>query len=118
MNWYLGCWKKYATFSGRARRKEYWLFVLFNFIATLVAAFVDGFLGTSTFSGLYPLAAFIPSLAVGVRRLHDTDRSGWWWLINLVPIVGNIVFLVFLCLEGTPGENRFGLDPKSSEPTR
>ena len=113
MNWYLGCWKKYAEFSGRARRKEYWMFVLFNMLASLVLCIVDEILGTSgALDGLYSLAVMIPSLAVAARRLHDTDRSGWWLLINLIPIIGWIVCIVFLCGDSKPGENRFGPNPK------
>ena len=113
MNWYLGCWKKYAEFSGRARRKEFWMFVLFNFLATFVAGFLDGLLGTGgALYGLYSLAVLIPSLAVAARRLHDTDRSGWWQLIALIPLIGAIILLVFFCLDSKPGENRFGANPK------
>ena len=112
MNWYLGCWKKYATFSGRARRKEFWMFVLFNIIATIVAGVVDGILGTCLVSRLYGLAALLPGFAVAVRRLHDTNLRGWWLLFSLVPFVGGIWIFVMMVLEGTPGENRFGSDPK------
>lgn len=118
MNYYLECWKKYVAFAGRARRKEYWMFVLFNFLAQLVLNILDGVLGTSGILSLvYNLAVLLPSLAVCSRRLHDTDRSAWWMLIALVPFVGGIVLLVFMCLDGTPGENRFGANPKGSEPT-
>lgn len=112
MNWYLGCWKKYAEFSGRARRQEYWMFFLFNFLAGLALSIVDIVLGTGALSGLYNLAIIIPSLAVGARRLHDTDRSGWWQLIALIPLIGAIILLVFFCLDSKPGENRFGANPK------
>ena len=119
MNWYLGVLKQYATFEGRARRKEYWYFVLFYVLVYLVLAAVDGLTGTynadagvGLLSGLYVLATFLPSLAVTVRRLHDTDRSGWWVLINVVPIIGGIVLLVFMCLDSQPGANRFGPNPK------
>lgn len=115
MNWYLGCWKKYVEFSGRARRQEYWMFVLFNILASVALAVVDGILGTSgALGGLYSLAVLLPSLAVTFRRLHDTDRSGWWLLICLIPLVGAIVFLVFLCLDSKPGANRFGPNPKGA----
>ena len=113
MNWYLGCWKKYAEFSGRARRQEYWMFFLFNILASIALGVVDRILGTSgSLGGLYSLAVLIPSLAVAARRLHDTDRSGWWQLIALIPLIGFIVLLVFLCSDSKPGENRFGPNPK------
>ena len=115
MNWYLGCWRKYAEFSGRARRQEFWMFVLFNFLATFVAGFLDGLLGTGgVLYGLYYLAVLIPSFAVSVRRLHDTDHSGWWIFINLIPLIGFIILLVFLCSDSKPGSNRFGANPKGA----
>ena len=123
MSWYLRVLKKYAVFSGRARRREYWFFLLFNILASIVLAIVDGVLGTlnqeaglGLFSGLYSLAVLIPGLAVSVRRLHDTDHSGWWILIGFVPLLGAIVLLVFMFMGGTPGDNRFGPDPKASAP--
>lgn len=113
MNWYLGCWKKYAEFSGRARRQEFWMFVLFNSLAGVALGVVDGILGTNGgLGGLYSLAVLIPFLAVSVRRLHDTDRSGWWILVNIIPLIGAIILLVFLCSDSKPGENRFGANPK------
>ncbi|MBR2939831.1 MAG: DUF805 domain-containing protein [Kiritimatiellae bacterium] len=113
MNWYLGCWKKYAEFSGRARRQEFWMFLLFNSLAGVVLGVVDGILGTNGgLGGLYSLAVLIPFLAVSVRRLHDTDRSGWWILVNIIPLIGAIILLVFLCSDSKPGENRFGANPK------
>ena len=120
MNYYIDCiTKKYACFSGRARRKEYWMFVLFNFIAASVAGFIGGLLvrvtGVVAFSFLstiYNLAVLIPGLAVCFRRLHDIGKSGWWVLIGLVPFVGWIVLLVFACLDSQPGENKYGPNPK------
>ena len=119
MNWYIAVLKKYAVFTGRARRSEYWFFILFNVIISLVLGFIDGFLGlgdpeaaVGLLSVIYGLAVLMPSIAVGVRRLHDTDRSGWWLLISLIPLIGGIVLLVFFVLDGTPGENRFGPNPK------
>ena len=115
MNWYLGCWKKYVDFSGRARRTEYWMFVVFTLLATIAIGFVDRLLGTSgVLYGIYTLAALLPSLAVLVRRLHDTGRSGWMMLIALIPIIGAIVLLVFLCCDSKPGDNRFGPNPKGA----
>ena len=121
MSWYLQALKKYAVFSGRSRRMEYWYFVLFNIIVSIVLGVIDGLLGTrgsgmgaGLLSGIYGLAVLIPSLAVTVRRLHDIDRSGWWILIALVPLIGTIVLLVFALLEGTPGANRYGPNPKEA----
>ena len=101
MSWYLAVLKKYATFSGRARRKEYWMFVLFNIIFSIVATILDGVIGTrdpdtgyGIINGLYSLAVLLPSLAVVVRRLHDIGKSGWWLLIALIPIIGTIWLLV------------------------
>ena len=115
MNWYLGCWKKYVDFSGRSRRQEFWMFCIFSFLVSLAVGVVDGLLGTSgALGGLYSLAALLPSLAVSIRRLHDTDRAGWWILITLIPLVGFIVYLAFLCGDSTPGANRFGPNPKGA----
>ena len=112
MNWYLTVLKKYAVFAGRARRMEYWMFFLFNLIISIVLTCIDVFVGTAVLGMIYSLAVLIPSLAVAVRRLHDTDRSGWWILIGLVPVIGFIVLLVFMVMDGTPGSNRFGDNPK------
>ena len=121
MGWYLQALKKYAVFGGRSRRKEYWYFVLFSLIVSLVLSAVDALLGTLSsytnvglLGGIYGLAIIIPTIAVSVRRLHDIDRTGWWVLISLVPVIGTIVLLVFAVLEGTPGQNRFGPNPKAS----
>ncbi|WP_409422662.1 DUF805 domain-containing protein [Pseudaeromonas sp. ZJS20] len=114
MNWYLSVLKKYVTFSGRARRTEYWMFTLFNIIFSIVAGVLDVVLGLGFINLIYTLAVLLPAIAVGVRRLHDTDRSGWWMLIGLIPLIGAIVLLVFFCLEGEKQENRFGADPKAA----
>ena len=122
MSWYLEALKKYAVFSGRSRRMEYWYFVLFNILVSIVLAGIDALLlgtldsgmGVGLLSGIYGLAILIPSLAVSVRRLHDIDRSGWWILIALVPLIGTIVLLVFALLEGTAGPNRYGPNPKEA----
>lgn len=129
MRWYMEALRKYADFSGRARRKEYWFFALFNVLVAMVLMFVAagmsaligrehndlvGFVMFVPFS-LFWLATLIPSLAVTVRRLHDTGRSGWWWLISFVPFVGGIILLVFTLLEGDPGPNLYGPDPKVGE---
>lgn len=114
MDWYVKVMKKYVDFTGRARRKEYWMFFLINFVIALALAVVDAVLGFGLLGGLYALAVLLPSLAVTVRRLHDTGRSGWWILIGLVPIIGIIVILVFMVLEGQPGDNAFGPNPKAA----
>ena len=121
MNWYLAALKKYAVFNGRARRSEYWYFVLFNVIISIVLTVVDGITGSLNgatgvgfLSGLYSLAVLIPSIAVSVRRLHDTDRSGWWILIGLIPLIGVIVLIVFAFQEGKSGANQYGEDPKAA----
>jgi len=119
MSWYLEVLKKYATFGGRARRKEYWMFVLFNVIFTIVALIIDSVLGTRSeetgyglFNGLYGLAVLLPSLAVLVRRLHDIGKSGWWFFIALIPLIGSIWLLVLLATDSQPGENQYGPNPK------
>ena len=123
MEWATLPLKKYAEFTGRARRKEYWMFVLLVFAIYIVAAIIDGILGMGgMIAGAYgplmtiaALALLIPSIAVGARRLHDTNRSGWWLLIGLIPIVGSIILLVFFILEGTRGANQYGPDPLEGE---
>lgn len=118
MSWYLKVLQDYFTFSGRARRKEYWYFVLFHTILLFALGFLDAALGTMAADGtgllssLYALAVLIPGIAVSVRRLHDIGRSGWWLLIVFIPIIGAIVLLVFHVLDSEPGENRFGPNPK------
>ena len=121
MNWYLEVLKKYAVFSGRARRKEYWFFALFNVIFIIALTLIDVSAGLydvvadiGLLSGLYSLAVFVPSIAVSVRRLHDTDRTGWWLLIAFIPLIGAIVLLVFALLDSTPGDNRYGPNPKDA----
>lgn len=121
MEWYRLVLSKYADFNGRARRKEFWMFVLFNFIFSTVAVILDNALGI-TFGlmevgygpiyTIYVLAVLIPSLAVTARRLHDTGKSGWLMLLALIPIVGGIIVLVFTILEGNAGANQYGPDPK------
>ncbi|MBM0743515.1 DUF805 domain-containing protein [Phormidium sp. CLA17] len=111
MKWYMQVWKKYAVFSGRAHRTEYWMFVLFNLIISFGLGLIEGILGRATntdqsvLSAIYSLAILVPSIAVGVRRMHDTDHSGWW---IIVPIAN----LIFAVTKGTEGENRFGSAPK------
>lgn len=115
MNYYIEVLKKYATFDGRARRKEYWMFVLFSFLIEVILYSLSALWGIFTILlGIYILATFLPSLAVCMRRLHDIDKSGFWILLGLIPF-GGIVLLVFYCLDGTPEENRFGPNPKEQE---
>lgn len=121
MNWYLAVLKKYAVFSGRASRKEYWMFVLFNFIFGIVAMILDNVLqvaiggsGYGLLYTLYCLAVFIPSLAVSVRRLHDIGKSGWWLLISLIPIIGQIWLLILMLTDSDVGENEYGPNPKEN----
>jgi uncharacterized membrane protein YhaH (DUF805 family) len=121
MGWYIEVLKKYAVFSGRARRKEYWFFVLFNILISIGLSFIDQATGTvntetgyGLLSGIYSLAVLIPSLAVLVRRLHDTDRSGWWVLIGLIPLIGWIVLLVFAVQDSQPGQNEYGANLKEA----
>ena len=107
------CFNHYAKFSGRARRAQFWYFVLFNFIANLALGIVDSMLfgvdsNVSLFSSLYSLAVFVPSIAVGARRLHDIGRSGWWQLIGLVPIVGWIILIVWMASRGEDRANQYG----------
>jgi len=113
MNWYIDVLKKYAVFDGRARRKECWMFFLFNFVIAIVLGLVEDLSGSSSIvSILYSLAVLIPGIAVSVRRLHDTERSGWWLLIALIPIVGVIVLIIFMVQDSKAGENKYGLNPK------
>ena len=110
MEWYLKVLKNYTKFDGRARRKEYWMFTLFNFIISLVLTL---FIAELLF--LYNLAVLIPGLAVAVRRLHDTGRSGWWVLISLIPLIGFIILLVYLLEDSEDGSNQYGPNPKKGE---
>jgi uncharacterized membrane protein YhaH (DUF805 family) len=120
MNYYKAVLKKYAEFKGRARRAEYWYFALFNIIFAIVAGIIDRIIDPGVkISGyygiiyiLYALAVIVPSLAVVVRRLHDTGKSGWMILISLIPIVGAIWLLVLMIKKGDVGENKYGPDPK------
>ncbi|WP_153800683.1 DUF805 domain-containing protein [Foetidibacter luteolus] len=127
MKYYIEVLKKYATFTGRSRRSEYWYFVLFNFLFSLAAGLMDNVIGTdftfetaygpqSLFYGsiyiVYALAVFIPSLAVLVRRLHDVGKSGWFILISFIPFIGAIWLLVLLFTDSQVGPNKWGPNPK------
>ncbi|MBQ5675759.1 MAG: DUF805 domain-containing protein [Lachnospiraceae bacterium] len=113
VNYYVGCLKNYAKFDGRARRKEYWMFVLGNFIIGFVLGFILGIIGAPTYIGyIYSLAVLVPSIAVAVRRLHDIGKSGVWYFINFIPCIGSIWLIVLLCQDSMPGENEYGVNPK------
>jgi len=115
MNWYIEVLKKYTVFDGRAHRTEYWMFVLFNVIIIIALGLIDRLLGISgVLSGIYGLAVLIPGIAVGIRRLHDTNRSGWWLLISLVPVIGTIVLIVFMVQDSQPDTNQYGPNPKAA----
>jgi uncharacterized membrane protein YhaH (DUF805 family) len=124
VNYFLTCLtSKYVAFSGRARRAEYWYYTLFLIIAWILASVADMLLGVTidgpngvssglgAFTIILSLGTLLPSLGVLVRRLHDTDRSAWWLLLYLIPLIGPLVMLVFLVLKGTDGENQYGADP-------
>ena len=119
MDWYLDVLtNKYATFSGRARRKEYWMFLLINLVVSVALALIDSLIGSVSESGMgllssvYSIGVLIPSLALSVRRLHDIGRTGWWVLISIIPVIGAVVLLVFMLLDSEPGSNRYGANPK------
>lgn len=122
MEWYKKCWQKYADFTGRARRKEYWMFYALTMVFFVVALTVDSLISVATsslFDFSFPivflllmLASIVPTLAVTVRRLHDTNRSGWYYFISLIPLVGGIILFVALVEDGTSGTNKYGEDPK------
>ncbi|OEU73639.1 MAG: hypothetical protein BA874_12290 [Desulfuromonadales bacterium C00003068] len=113
MEWYLAVLKNYAGFSGRARRKEYWMFLLFNMIIAVVLGFIEGLFGSPGILGsIYSLAVLVPSIAVSMRRLHDTGRSGWWMLIGFVPLIGAIVLLIFFVQDSMQSSNQYGPSPK------
>lgn len=114
MEWYVEALKKYADFSGRARRKEYWMFTLCNVIIAMLVAFVSNLvLGSNILSSIYSLALLLPSWAICVRRLHDIGKSGWWFFISLIPLVGSIWLIILFCKEGELGTNQYGPNPKA-----
>lgn len=113
--WYMEALTKYVEFSGRARRKEFWTFTLVNFVISIILSLLDamvgmgiGFIGT-----LFSLAIILPSIAVGIRRLHDIGKEGWWLLIGLIPLIGWIVLIYFYVQEGEAGANDYGPNPKA-----
>lgn len=123
MSWYIEVLRKYAVFRGRARRSEFWYFVLFNVIVSIVLSIIDAIIGlrigdanVGILSSIYGLAVLIPTIAVWVRRLHDTGRSGWWYLLILIPLIGIIVLIVFAVQDSQPGDNQYGPNPKGAAP--
>ncbi len=120
MNWYLEALRKYAVFNGRAQRAEYWYFYLFNILISIGLALIVGLTGRvaytdqSVLANLYTLAVLLPSIAVAVRRLHDTGRTGWWLFIAFIPLIGAIVLLVFTVQDSQPGENDYGPNPQGT----
>ncbi|EKX87949.1 DUF805 domain-containing protein [Alloprevotella sp. oral taxon 473] len=122
MKYFLYCLQHYADFNGRARRSEYWYFVLFNFIVSILIGLslgvIAGLLNVPALvylAYLWSLAVFIPSLAVSVRRLHDIGRSGWWLLLSLIPLVGAIILIIWHCTDSQPGANQYGPNPKEMD---
>ena len=114
MKYYISVLKNYFTFSGRSSRKEYWMFILINVVISIIIGIVGSIVGDkySIISVLYILVMIIPTLAVDVRRLHDTGKSAWWLLINFVPFIGSIWFIVLMVLDSNLGENKYGKNPK------
>lgn len=121
LDWMLMPLRRYADFSGRSRRKEYWMFIVGVIVAAVLVGIIEGVLGMSGMvGGVYGpltlvllLGIIVPSIAVQVRRFHDQDKSGWFVLLSFIPFLGGLIVLVFMCLEGTKGPNRFGADPKN-----
>lgn len=122
MHWYITVLKKYAVFSGRARRKEFWSFALTHFIFYMLLSGIDRLIGNALeletpmpiLSSIYSLAVLIPSLAVSVRRLHDIGKSGWWLLLSLIPCLGSLILLIFFLQNSQPGTNEYGPNPKEA----
>lgn len=111
MEYFTDALKKYADFSGRATRQEYWMYVLFYVLFYIGIALVEGLIGISIFTTLFSLALLIPTISLAARRLHDTGRTGWWQLLSLVPLIGTIVLIVFL-VQDSHDENEYGPNPK------
>ena len=115
MSYYLGVLKKYAVFSGRACRKEYWMFILINAVVVMGISAIDHIAGTKgTIGTLYGFALIVPILAVTVRRLHDVGKNGYWYFICIIPVIGSIWLLMLLCKDSEEGSNRFGENVKKN----
>jgi uncharacterized membrane protein YhaH (DUF805 family) len=112
MDYFIDALKKYTDFSTRARRKDYWMFILFYVIFYIVTSIIDGVLGTVFITLIFSLAMLIPSISIGARRLHDTGRTGWWQLIGLIPLIGAIVLIVFY-VQDSHEDNQYGVSPKA-----
>jgi uncharacterized membrane protein YhaH (DUF805 family) len=123
MAWYLLAWQRATDFSGRSRRTEYWMFQLFNFLAAVLLGSLafgygalfgekDGFNMFAMCMGVFGVISFIPALAITIRRLHDIGRSGWWYLIAFVPLIGGLILIVFTLLDSDPDRNEYGPNPK------
>ncbi len=112
MNYYTDVLRKYAVFSGRAPRKEYWMFFLFNVVFTVTLSILGSLTGITFLALIYTLAILVPSLAVITRRLHDTGRSVWWLLLALVPFIGAFILVIFAILDSQSGQNQYGQNPK------
>ena len=111
MNYYAEAIRNYGQFNGRATRSEYWWFFLINFVVVIALSSIKPVVGGNiikTISGLYTLFIFLPHIAVTVRRLHDSDRSGWWFLLSVIPVIGTVILAILLCFRSTNGVNRFG----------
>lgn len=121
MDWYLMALKKYTEFQGRAQRKEYWMFTLFNFLAMVLLGAVGALLGGGgegglgdVLQGLYGLGVLVPGIAVTVRRLHDIGKSGWWGLVALIPLIGSLILIYFAVKDSQPETNEYGPNPKAA----
>jgi uncharacterized membrane protein YhaH (DUF805 family) len=112
MNEYLEVLKKYTVFTGRSARREYWMFTLVSFIVTCIILLIEYAIHFPYLNIIYSLAVLLPSIGVAMRRLHDTNHSGWWLFIALIPLIGAIILLVFVIEDSTPGDNKYGPNPK------
>ncbi len=106
------CFSQYVGFSGRARRSEYWYFTLFNIVASAIVSFISNQAGIPFLPGIFSLALILPSIAVSVRRLHDIGKCGWWELLGLVPVIGQIILIIWALRDSDPGANQYGPNPK------